>query len=332
MALTTPHMRLRRSSRLELRPWSAQGPAVDIRTLRYFVAAAETENLSRAAEHLNVVQSAVSHQLRRLEDELGVKLFTRRGRSVQLSEIGKTFLDDARAVLEAVRVAKHRALLAAQGAVGELHVGFETNSSRSLLMSEALLAFREGFPDVSVRLSPMASESMLEAIASTQIDAGFVYVSEVPPQLCAMALQRSDWVLALPRDHRLANSRKIFLKDLENEGFIWRPRSVSPEIYDGMISACEAGGLIPHIVQEAYNEIMMINLVAGGLGLCFVVDAMSRHWPGELVIFRRVEDFSFPLQLSMVWRTDNEALTLPHLISIVTNLALKPPPEGVTAP
>jgi DNA-binding transcriptional LysR family regulator len=293
---------------------------VDIRTLRYFVVAAETENLSRASERLNIVQSAVSHQIRGLEQELGAQLFTRTGRRIHLSEIGKVFLEGARTVLEAVEVAKLRVVQAAKGTVGELRIGFETNS-RCVLASEALLAFRDGFPDVTVHLSPMSSGQILEALASGGIDAGFAYFSEISPEFGAVTLQKADWLLALPQTHRLGKRSRITLKDLKDEPFIWRPREVSPVLNDHMVATLLAGGLIPNIVEEAYNETMMINLVAAGLGICFVVDTVIHQWPGEAVIFRSVEDFSLPLSSCLLWRKDNQSLTLSNLILTADNMS-----------
>jgi DNA-binding transcriptional LysR family regulator len=294
---------------------------VDIRTLRYFVAAAETENLSRASERLNVVQSALSHQIHGLEKQLGVQLFIRTGRRVHLSEIGRIFLEDARAVLEAVDTAKLRVDQAAKGAAGELRIGIETNSSRNVLVSETLLAYRAAFPYVAVHLVPMPSGRLLEAIVSGGVDAGFIYVSGTSPELSAVLLQKANWLVALPRDSKLVNRGTIRLKDLKDEPFIWWPANTSPVINDSMLATCLAGGLVPDIVQEAYNEIMMINLVAAGFGICFVIDAVTRQWPGDMVIFRKVEDLSSPLNLSLVWRRDNDALTLPHLASIAEKLS-----------
>jgi DNA-binding transcriptional LysR family regulator len=294
---------------------------VDIRTLRYFIAAAETENLSRASERLNIVQSALSHQIRGLEAELGAQLFTRIGRRIQLSDVGKVFLEDARAVLQAVETARRRVVQAARGAVGELRIGFETISSRNILVSEALLAFRDGFPDVTVELAPMPAGPLLDAVRSGAVDAGFVYVSETYPELSTLTFQETDWLLVLPRNHRLVAQKTLRLKDLEGEPFVWRPRSVAPVIYDAMLSACMAGGLVPNIVQEAYNEIMMVNLVSVGLGACFLVDTVTQQWPGDVVAFRKVEDFSLPLRLCLAWRRDNDSMTLPHLVAIVEKLS-----------
>src|SRR3989449_2008474 len=99
-------------------------PAVELRHLRYFVAVAEMENVSRAALKLHVSQPALSRQIRDLEDELGFLLLERSARSVRLTDAGRAFLSEARAVLQRVEDAVQVARVIATGGSGELHVGY----------------------------------------------------------------------------------------------------------------------------------------------------------------------------------------------------------------
>lgn len=293
------------------------GARVEIRALRYFLVAAETENLSRASERLNVVQSALSHQIRSLEAEIGAELFVRNGRRLRLSEAGKVFADETRKVMDAIDLAKHRAQQAARGGLGEIRVGFETISSRNRIVSEAVLTFRETWPQVRMDLAHLPAGPLIEALRAGEVDAAFVHLSEPLPELETIVFQTTDWVLAMPRSHPLSRKRSIRLADLANEPFIWRARKISPGVYDRMLAACRAGGLIPTIVQEANNDVMMMNLVAVGLGLCFVVETLHSDLPDDPIAFRRVEDFSMPLELCLAWRRDNASSPLPNLVGIV---------------
>lgn len=293
------------------------GARVEIRALRYFLVAAETENLSRASERLNVVQSALSHQIRSLEAEIGAELFVRNGRRLRLSEAGKVFADETRKVMDAIDLAKHRAQQAARGGLGEIRVGFETISSRNRIVSEAVLTFRETWPQVRMDLAHLPAGPLIEALRAGEVDAAFVHLSEPLPELETIVFQTTDWVLAMPRSHPLSRKRSIRLADLANEPFIWRARKISPGVYDRMLAACRAGGLIPTIVQEANNDVMMMNLVAVGLGLCFVVETLHSDLPDDPITFRRVEDFSMPLELCLAWRRDNASSPLPNLVGIV---------------
>jgi DNA-binding transcriptional LysR family regulator len=293
---------------------------MDIQTLEYFIAAAEAENLSRASERFKITQSALSYQIRSLEEELRAELFTRHGRRLRLSPVGKVFLEDARKIVADISHAEHRVTRALKGATGELRVGFETISSRNRIVSNSLLLFREHYPNTTLLLSPMTVIGTLDAIRKGDVDVGFLQLLERYPELDMIKFQSIDWMLVLPRTHRLARAPSLRLKDLRDEPFVWRPRSVSPIVYDRMLATCLAGGLVPNIVQEAYNEDMMVNLVSVGLGICFLVDTAQDQFQSSLAVFRKVEDFSMPIDLCMVWRRDNSSAALLQLLEIFKTL------------
>jgi DNA-binding transcriptional LysR family regulator len=290
---------------------------MDIRALRYFLAAAETENLTRAAERLNVVQSALSHQVRALETELGTDLFERRGRRLRLSPIGQMFREEAARVVATLEGARERVRRASNGDLGTLRIGFQSVACRNPLVSESLLVFRERFPGVEVKLSSVTGAALLDGIRAGTYDAGFLHVPIAFPDLKTILFETADWLLALPRNHPLCRKRRIRLADLQGEPFIWLPRDIAPVLHDRMIALCHAGGLSPRIVQEAFDEMMMVNLVAVGMGLSFVVDTAKESWPENMVVFRRVEDFSLPLPLCFVWPAQTPAPALARLIDTV---------------
>jgi DNA-binding transcriptional LysR family regulator len=289
---------------------------MDTQTLEYFIAVAEAENLTRACERYGINQSALSYKMRSLEEELDAQLFTRRGRSLRLSPVGTVFLEDARKIVAAVAQAEARFSRAKQGDVGELRVGFETIASRNRIVSNSLLQFRESFPKVTLLMSPMTVQSVMEAVHQGNVDVGFVQMLESNPDLHAITFQRIDWHLVVPKTHRLAQAPSVRLRDLRDEPFVWRPRKVSPVIYDRMLAACLAGGLVPNVVQEVYNEDMMVNLVSVGLGICFLVETTRDQCPSTLAVFLKVEDFSMPIDLCMVYRRDNRSAALSQLLGI----------------
>jgi DNA-binding transcriptional LysR family regulator len=293
---------------------------MDTETLDYFIVAAEAESLSQACEHLKISQSALSYKIRTLEDELQVELFKRTGRRLRLSPVGKIFLEDARKIVSATFNAKVRFARAMQGAVGELRVGFETIASRNRIVSASLLQFREKAPDVTVLLVPATVDGIRAALLGGEIDVAFVQIFESDPDLSAITYQQIDWLLALSRTHRLALAPSICLADLRDEPFIWRPRSVSPIVYDRMLAACIAKGLVPNIVQEAYNEDMMVNLVSVGMGVSFLVETTEEQFSSAPVAFRKVEDFSMPINLSAVWRRDNPSAALRQFLEMFVSL------------
>src|SRR6185437_8867534 len=136
---------------------------MELRHLRYFVAVAEAENVSRAALKLHVSQPGISRQVRDLEDEIGFQLFERSAKSIKLTSAGRSFLTEARAVLQRADEAVKTARAIATGEVGELHVGY-AGSPTVRLLPPTLRAFQNESPQVRVRLHDLSTEEMLAGI------------------------------------------------------------------------------------------------------------------------------------------------------------------------
>lgn len=124
---------------------------MELRHLRYFSAAAEEENVSRAALKLHISQPGISRQIRDLEDEVGFQLFERRAKSLKLTPAGKIFLAEAKAVLQRADEAAKKAKAVAENADGELHVGYAPSPTVKIL-PQALRVFQEKFPKACVSL------------------------------------------------------------------------------------------------------------------------------------------------------------------------------------
>src|SRR5208282_909817 len=194
---------------------------MELRHLRYFVAVAEELHFSRAAERLHMAQPPLSQQIRQLEDELGVQLFERTRRRVQLTDAGRVVLEEARrALVQADRVvaAAHRA---AEGAAGFLRVGFSSSAPYTTLPA-ILRAFRAQFPGVALNLYERSTEEQIELLAAGTIDVALVRrpVENAPESLVIKTILREHLVLAMPHDHRLRSRRSVPVRALANEPFI----------------------------------------------------------------------------------------------------------------
>src|SRR4029453_6655733 len=148
---------------------------MELRHLRYLVAIGEEENYRRAAQRVNVAQTALSTQMKDLEAELGFKLFERLPRGVKLSVAGKLFLEDARRILQQVSEAAARAARVARGQSGTLRIGFTENASWHGVVPDSLRRFRELHADAELQLHPAGSVDQVENIRAGRVDAGFVF-------------------------------------------------------------------------------------------------------------------------------------------------------------
>src|SRR5439155_1473141 len=138
-------------------------PRMELRHLGYFIAVAQEENVSRAALKLHVSQPALSRQIRDLEDELGFLLLERSAKSVRLTDAGRAFLVEARAVLQRAEKAVESARAIANGGRGELHVGYAPSLTARIL-PQTLRAFQAELPKVRVRLHDLSTEEMLAGL------------------------------------------------------------------------------------------------------------------------------------------------------------------------
>jgi DNA-binding transcriptional LysR family regulator len=294
---------------------------MELRHLRYFVAIGEEENYHRAAQRLNVAQTALSSQIQDMEAELGFKVFDRLPRGVKLSAAGKLFLGDARRILRDVNEAASRAARVARGQSGTLRVGFTENASWRGVVPESLRRFRKRQPDAELRLTPATSLEQIEALRSGRLDTGFVFnmpKADAELDQIAVALQRVE--LAVPQGHPLIKQKNLRLRDLVDAPFVWFPRRESPAFYDGLMHECFRGGLkSPRIVQEGLNEATILSLVSHGMGVGWVNGTARWRCP-ESVVILSVADLNIPLPLALVWRGDNTSPLLANFIAEVQRL------------
>jgi DNA-binding transcriptional LysR family regulator len=290
---------------------------MELRHLRYFIVAAEEENFHRAAQRLHIAQSALSRQIKDLEDELDVQLFERNQRRVRLSEAGRMYLEEVRRILADLQQVNRRTQRFAQGELGALRISLHNAVVRYPVVSQTLQAFRVARPDVELTLSQMYSPEQLGALRERQIDAAFVlYIrDQAERELDHIGIGSDQFVLAMPRSHALAQRKRIILEDLRNEPFLWMNRGINPHVYDRLMNACLEGGLSPNIVQHVLSQEVIPNLVSMGMGLGFVL-SYTRH-RGAKVVFREVQDLKIPLQLDLLWRRDNASATLAQFVDTV---------------
>ena len=294
---------------------------MELRHLRYFVAVGEEQHYGRASRRLRVAQPALSRQIQDLEEEVGFKLFDRLPRGVKLSAAGKPFLEDARRILQEVSDAAARAARVARGQLGTLRVGFTENASWRGVVPDSFRQFREQQPDAELQLQPAASLEQLEAIRSGRLDTGFLnFMPKADPELDQLVVARQHVELAAPERHPLTKLKKLRLRDLTDEPFVWFPRRANPVFYDRVMLACYRGGLkSPRIVQEGFNEATILSLVSTGLGVGWVLGSARWRCPATVAILP-VVDLNVPLTLTLAWRRDNASPLLAKFIGEVQRL------------
>lgn len=272
---------------------------MELRHLRYFIAVAEEGHITRAAERLGMQQPPLSQQIRALEQELGVQLFRRKPRGVELTDAGRALLSDARAILAHIDHAFASTRRTARGEQGRIAVGFTSSAPFHPFVPRVIRAFREAFPLVSLTLEESGTTELIGDLRGERVDAAFIRTPVADPAgLVVDRLLEEAMVVALPTQHALARAGRsdgagVNLKRLAGETFIVYRRHTGPGLYDSIIAACHAAGFSPLVGQEAPRIVATLNLVAAGLGLSIVPASLQRmHLDG--VTFRRLTGAAQP--------------------------------------
>jgi DNA-binding transcriptional LysR family regulator len=254
---------------------------MDLRHLRYFVAVAQELHFGRAAARLHIAQPPLSRQIRDLEEELGVRLFSRDRRKVVLTAAGQVFLREIGPLFGQLEQAVDAARRAERGEIGTLHIGYVGAVVYSAL-PEIIRAFRARLPQVEVRLQEMSPAAQIEGLLRGHLEVGFARGPIEEPALDVETVLDEALVAALPAGHPLNARRRLRLATLRAEPFVVTARSRGPGYYDHIITICRDAGFSPRVVQEG-SHFDVLSLVAAGCGVAIVPVSMKEIRRGDVV-------------------------------------------------
>jgi DNA-binding transcriptional LysR family regulator len=310
--------------------------AVELRHLRYFVAVAEEQHITRAAERLGMQQPPLSQQIRAMERELDVQLLRRLPRGVALTEAGVALLEEARAILAHLDRLADVTRRAARGERGRLSVGVTSTAPFHPLVPRAIGAFRQASPRVALQIEECLSNEAIERLRSGQLDAAFIRTAMAEQDIFAIdLLDEEPMVVALPGTHPLAaheSPSAVPFRSLAGETFIlYGPPGTG--MHDATIAACHAAGFSPRVgnlgasTQQAPRIGSTLSLVAAGFGISLVPISLRRmHLDG--VVYRDLEGASQPKALlSLASRRGDLSAVLRQFLGLVRTLVRDAVPE-----
>ncbi len=289
------------------------GIEMDIRKMRYFITVAEELNFSRAAERLMMAQPPLSQEIRKLEEELGVQLFHRTKRMVELTDAGKIFLEGARQTLLQVDRTIKETQLADEGKIGHLIIGF-VDSTETVI--DILKKFRERFPRIQLILREMTTDQQIKALYEKQIHIGFIRSKQNNEILVSEVCSEECLKLVLHEEHSLVSLRNISIKSLVDEPFILFPRHFGTNFYDLIISYFWEHGVSLNIVQEAIQMQTIVNLVAAGMGNS-VVPSSVESYKKSGVMYKDIQENTPKINLYVGWRQDEKSVVLENFLTVV---------------
>jgi DNA-binding transcriptional LysR family regulator len=267
---------------------SRKPPLIELRLWRQFLAVAEELHFGRAARGLNMTQPPLTQAIAQLEALLGVRLFDRTKRSVQLTAAGAALVPEARDLLARAQALPAYARASADGEAGRLRLAFVSTVGFELL-PRWVLAFRAHYPKVQLELIEATGDVQLQAFERGEIDAGFMLHSPgfAPTGLACRRISQEPLVVAVPGQHALAGKADVALADLLGQPLVIFPRRIVPSLYDAIFAMYHAAGHLPQVAQEAIQMQTIVNLVSAGLGIAWVPESV-RQFQRPGVVYRSV--------------------------------------------
>jgi len=295
---------------------------MELRTLRYFVTLAEELHFGRAARRLAITQPPLSLAIRALEQELGVQLFARTRRQVELTHAGAAFREEAAAILARADEARRLAQAADRGQVGRLVIGFMSASTYTL-MPPVLRDFAAGHPRVRLDLRELTLPQQFAALRRGDIDVGFVRPPVADAELDSEVLLEEPLLVVLPGGHPLAAQQRIALAQLAGEPFVMFQRAPGLVLHDLVLGWCLQQGMAPRVVQEASQTHAVVGLVSAGIGVA-LVPASARDMRPRDVEFRPLRARSPKVGTALAWRRGDASPVLRSFLATARRVARGP--------
>lgn len=287
---------------------------MELTPLRYFVTVARELHFRRAAAKLNLTQAPLSAAVKKLEDELGCKLFKRTSRVVELTEAGKMFLTEAEGILNRAEQAQKRLSEFLTGKAEQLSIGYNEPAIHSFL-PRILSLVRMQEPALRLQLRELETAEQYDLLKKGTIDIGFLRPFNTKIDgLTTRLIFREKYVLVVLKDHELSRKKHLTIRDLAGKDIILFARDVNPEIYDQLIIALTVEGMKPpRFRQDARNKSSMLAMVQAGFGSALVPESCCKG-ATENVIIREIESELPSVEIAAVWAQENTSEALRRFI------------------
>lgn len=291
---------------------------MELRQIRYFTAVAKLGSISQAAQELHIAQPALTRQIQKLEEDVGVILLERTGRGVKPTDAGAQFLIDAEKLLDDAITARQRAVRASRGECGNLSLALPVIQNASPSITELLKRFKKEAPHVGITLHHLISEVQLAMIAQGQLDAGFLlFRPQNDPLFDGVPVFKERMLFAYPSEWTWPDNKKPeYLRDLQDLDFIWIPRTAAPAWHDRLIHCFFDAGFTPRSVMQGVDAVSMLTLVSAGMG-CTIVAEGTRYLAPTNVAFLPLKDLNLEQEWELVWRKNRCSEVLKRLISMI---------------
>lgn len=278
---------------------------MDLIQLQYFISVARLEHFTRAAEELYVAQSSVSRAIARLEEELGVPLFDKKGRQVHLNRFGQAFLQKVERAFKELEEGRRELEDMSRPEQGQVVLAI-LPSIASQILPKLLIDFREKYPEISFRFHQDSAAQMLDKMEQGDIDLCITMVDKKRSSLKWVELMTEEMFLGVPPVHRLAQRTKVLLNEVAEEPFICLKRGHG--VRDIGDNLCRQAGFEPKIVFEGEEIGTVRSLVAAGLGVAFFPEMVLQNLEEPMPVPLHVEEPVCRRIIGLAW-TENRYMS-----------------------
>ncbi|BAQ11922.1 transcriptional regulator, lysr family [Bacillus sp. OxB-1] len=273
---------------------------MNLKRLGYFVTIVEEEQITKAAQKLHMAQPPLSQQLKLLEEELGVLLFERIGRKLELTEPGKVLYDKSKKLLSQYEEAFMEVEEVAKGMKGVLSIG--TVKSCFPYVPGRLRQFREQFPDVTFRLKEGDTFRMTEYLRNREIELGIVRMPLEMEDFSSIALPSEPYVLVAPK--KWNQKKRIRMKDVAELPLLLLHRVKGRGQYELILDECAKHGFEPSIICECPDAGMLLSLAREGIGYAMLPKSTVEFLLYEDLQITEIEDCLIQTEGTIIWLKD----------------------------
>lgn len=276
---------------------------MELRHLIYFQAVAEELNYRKAAERLFISQPGLSRQIKQLEVLLGVQLFERDKKHVELTTAGAFLKAEVDFVINHLESTRSQLKLIESGKVGELRIGFLGSASNRIL-PKLLNRINTEQPLITTSLEELSNSVQVEMILKDKLDLGFVRLSSVPEDLEMKSVLRDTFSLVVPKNHPIEQLNFQSVSQFKNESFILFSSDYSNYYYEQIMSICRDSGFSPKIRHKSVHALTIFRLVENGLGVAIVPTSLKEGYDLK-VRFMEIPGIPQFTELSVIWKPAN---------------------------
>jgi len=287
---------------------------LEFRHYKYFLAVAEDLHFRKAAERLFISQPGLSRQIKQMEDDLGIKLFKRHNRKVELTEAGLYLQQELKNNFRRLDDLLHHAKLLNSGINGNLNLGF-VGSAMQKAIPDLLLKFRNSHPNVTFSLNEMDNNKQVKALLDQEIDLGFVRIERVPKGLDMKPLFEDTFSLVLPKDHPINETNFKSLLQLKDEPFILFDPTYSESYYEKVMQIFDDAGFSPQVSHSTVNAISIYRLVENNFGISIVPTILKEGFNLN-VKFIELKKIKQRTTLKIIWNNENTNPILKNFLDI----------------